>query len=149
MAFELKLKTTTAEEPGGLYEFPCSLAQQRFWLLDQLNPGYPSFNIAVRWRLLGRLDPVLIERAFNAMLQRHEVLRTSFRATDGQPVQVVWPNVSISVPVADVSQLPESEREKEAERITLDVAKKPFDLSDPPLIRATLLKLTSEEHIVL
>lgn len=138
--------TGTATE---LFEFPCSLAQQRFWVLDQLSPGEPCYNIAVRWRLLGKLNPGLVERAFNQMLRRHEVLRTTFRSADGQPMQVVWPEVFIPVPVADVSHLSESERDKEGERITVEDAKKKFDLAAPPLIRATLLRLKEDEHIVL
>jgi thioesterase domain-containing protein/acyl carrier protein len=131
------------------FEFPCSLAQQRFWVLDQLTPGEPCYNIAVRWKLLGRLDAGLAERAFQLMVERHEVLRTTFRSADGEPVQVVAPNVSITVPVVDVRQFPEAQREKEAERVTLEVAKKKFDLTTSPLVRATLLRFHEEEHIIL
>jgi NRPS condensation-like uncharacterized protein len=135
-------------EPG-IFELPCSLAQQRFWVLDQLSPGNPSYNIAVRWRLEGKLNPFFVEQAFNAMLKRHEVLRTTFRAVDGQPVQVIAPQLSIALPLIDLSPLAESERDKKAEKITVENAKKAFDLNVAPLIRITLLRFSETEHIVL
>ncbi len=149
MKLDIIDRVNPSQTSTSLFEFPSSLAQQRFWVLDQLNPGEPSFNIAVRWRLKGRVDPTLVERAFQAMLRRHDVLRTTFRSEDGEPVQVVWPEVEIKVPLVDLMLLPEAEREPESERVTVEDAKKRFDLRQPPLIRATLLRFNEEEHIVL
>lgn len=129
--------------------FPATLAQQRFWFLDQLEPGNTAYNIAVRWKLLGPVDPACIERAFNEILRRHEVLRTKFLEEDGVPFQVTVPSLNIEVPVFDLRSLPEDEREAEAERATLEVAKQPFDLRTLPLIRAALIRLADEEHTVL
>jgi thioesterase domain-containing protein/acyl carrier protein len=148
MSLDLNYGTAAAEAGSEVFEFPCSLAQQRFWVLDQLNPGEPCYNIAVRWRLRGKLNPVLVERAFNQMLRRHEVLCTTFRAVDGEPVQVISPNVSISVPVVDLRQVPEAQREQESDRITIEDARKCFDLTVAPLIRVKLQCLQEEEHIV-
>ncbi len=154
MDAKIKEKMSAAGSSGeaageSVYEFPCSLAQQRFWLLDQIEPGQSNLNIAVRWRLKGRLDAAIAARAFNAMVARHEVLRTSFRDSDGVPHQVVWPHLAIDVPVVDASGLLEAERERKAEEVTLQVAKEPFDLSRPPLLRMTVLRLGSEEHVAL
>jgi thioesterase domain-containing protein/acyl carrier protein len=134
---------------NGAYEFPCSLAQQRFWILDQLAPGDSAYNIAVRWKLVGNLNVAWVEEAFNSMIGRHEVLRTTFRSVDGEPSQVVWPRVSISVPVVDLSRVPASEREQEAEEVTVAEARKKFDLTCSPLIRATLLRFADDEHTIL
>jgi thioesterase domain-containing protein/acyl carrier protein len=148
MSLDLNYGTPATETGSEVFEFPCSLAQQRFWVLDQLNPGEPCYNIAVRWRLRGKLDPVLVERAFNQMLRRHEVLCTTFRAVDGEPVQVISPNVSISVPVVDLRRVPEPQREQESDRITIEDARKCFDLTVAPLIRVKVQWLQEEEHIV-
>jgi Condensation domain len=148
MSLDLNYDTAATETGSEVFEFPCSLAQQRFWVLDQLNPGEPCYNIAVRWRLRGKLDPVLVERAFNQMLRRHDVLCTTFRAVDGAPVQVISPNVSISVPVVDLRQVPERQREQESDGLTIEDARKCFDLTVAPLIRVKVQCLQEEEHIV-
>ena len=96
------------------YGFPATLAQQRFWFLDQLEPGNTAYNIAVRWRLLGHIDPSLIEQAFNEILRRHEVLRTRFIEQDGVPLQIIEPNLTIEVPVFDLRLYSEAEREAQA-----------------------------------
>src|ERR1700676_3524442 len=83
-------------EHGLLY--PSSLAQQRFWVLDQLDPGNPSLNVAVRWRLEGVVRDVEIEHAFELILSRHEILRTSFVEADGEAVQNVQPYVPFHMP---------------------------------------------------
>lgn len=134
---------------GETFAFPATLAQQRFWFLDQLEPGNTAYNIAVRWRLLGRIEPQCIERAFNEIVRRHEVLRTRFVEEDGVPLQVVEPSFDMEVPVFDLSPLPEKDKESEAERITLEIAKKPMDLSALPLMRCGLLKLSATEYVVL
>ncbi len=132
-----------------VFTFPCSLAQQRFWFLDQLEPGNPAYNIAVRWRLSGPVDPVAVERAFNEILRRHEVLRTCFPDENDLPLQAVFPSLAIRVPLIDLRLLREPDRDAEAERITLEVARQPFDLKKLPLIRACLLRVADHEHIVL
>src|SRR5207302_11505918 len=81
------------------FVFPTSITQRRFWVLDQLEPGNPAYNIAVRFRLKGPLDVALLERAFNAIIARHEVLRTTFTTHQGQPVQVIAPVLAITVAV--------------------------------------------------
>src|SRR5579871_1116628 len=69
--------------------FPCSLGQRRFWILDQLDPGNPSLNVAVRWRLEGTVSIEQLEHALELILARHAVLRTGIVAIDGSPMQVV------------------------------------------------------------
>src|SRR3954464_13130620 len=87
---------------GEVFVFPATVAQQGFWYLDQLNPGNPAYNIAVRFRLEGPLRSDVLERALNEIVWRHESLRTVFSAGGGELVQVVAPSLSIQVPVIDL-----------------------------------------------
>ncbi|GLS19336.1 hypothetical protein GCM10007874_23530 [Labrys miyagiensis] len=132
-----------------IYEFPCSLAQSRFWVLDQITPENPALNVAVRWRLQGRIDVPVLQQALNAVIDRHEILRTAYRDVDGEPVQLVMPEALLQLPVIDLTLLPERARLEERERISLIEARKPFDLTAVPNLRATLLKVGAEEHIIL
>ncbi|CAM5765453.1 hypothetical protein LMIY3S_01488 [Labrys miyagiensis] len=137
-----------APEPE-IYEFPCSLAQSRFWVLDQITPENPALNVAVRWRLQGRIDVPVLQEALNEVIERHEILRTAYREIDGEPVQLVMPEATLQLPVIDLTLLPEPARLEERERISLIEARKPFDLTAVPNLRATLLKVGAEEHIIL
>jgi thioesterase domain-containing protein len=135
-------------EPGPVV-FPVSLQQQRFWLLDRLFPGNPAYNIAVRWRLTGKLDPKTLERCVNEIVRRHQVLRTRFEMRDGLPVQIIAPFLAIKLPVIDLRGFADAERRVEEDRLTVDEARRPFDLTRLPLVRATLLHLSEQEHMLL
>ncbi len=126
-----------------------SFAQQRLWFIDQLEPGNALYNIPAAVRLAGELDVQALAAALDEVVRRHEVLRTSFRTVDGAPVQVVAPPHGLPLPLTDLSQLPDNEREAEAQRLAHDEAQAPFDLTQGPLIRARLLRLRSTEHIAL
>jgi thioesterase domain-containing protein len=132
-----------------VFVFPPSTAQQGFWLLDQLEPGNPAYNIAVRFRLQGRLDVNLLERALNEIVRRHEVLRTTFDAVDGEPMQVVHPSMSVRISVFDLRHVDGQERDAEEERLTLEEARRRFDLSAGPLLRAQVLQLGDWDYIFL
>lgn len=130
-------------------DFRCSAAQERFWLLDRLEPGNPAYNVAVRWRLEGTISPLLLEQAWERILQRHEILRTVFIEEDSKPIQRVLPPHPFRLTEIDLTPLAESERQAEADRIGLIEARAPFDLSSGPLIRVTLLRLGAAEAIML
>jgi hypothetical protein len=89
-----------AAEPD-YQDFPCSVAQERFWLLDRLEPGNPSYNVAVRWRLDGHVAPDLLESAWREIIMRHEVLRTRFLEIDSKPVQRVAAQGTFKLVVLD------------------------------------------------
>ncbi|MGP6156224.1 MAG: non-ribosomal peptide synthetase [Vulcanimicrobiaceae bacterium] len=133
----------------GRLVFPCSQAQRRFWFEEQLHPGNPALNVAVRWRLEGDVVQSELEEAWRQILARHLPLRTFFEMRDGQPVQVVDPSVALRIPVIDLTGLPEKEAAAEAERIAQIEARTPFDLSVPPLIRATRLKVRDRATMLL
>jgi amino acid adenylation domain-containing protein len=137
-----------AQERGADH-FPLSFAQQRLWFLDQLEPGNPLYNNPAAIRLTGPLDPKALEQALNEIVGRHEILRTTFKMADGQPVQVIAPKLILTFPVVDLRTKPDVEREDEIMRLATEEARKPFNLSEGPLLRVILMKLTEDEHVVL
>jgi amino acid adenylation domain-containing protein len=128
---------------------PLSFAQQRLWFLEQLKVGEAFYNVDSALRLQYALDHTTVEKVLNAIIRRHESLRTSFIAVDGQSVQVIAPDVQLKVPLVDLSYLSPSIREAEVIRQAADEARRPFDLSVPPLIRATLLQLGRADYVFL
>src|SRR5690606_3302015 len=92
---------------SALLPTPLSFAQQRLWILDQLEPQNPFYNVAVAMRLTGPLQPAALERAIQAVIQRHEVLRSTFRDVDGRPEQIVANHLVWSLQCVDLAaQLP-------------------------------------------
>jgi aspartate racemase len=128
---------------------PLSYAQERLWFLDQLEPGSPTYNVPAALQLEGALDAEALVGSLNEIVARHEALRTAFPSVDGQPVQRVATAMGLHVPVVDLSGLPESEREGRARRLAEEEARRPFDLARGPLLRAKLLRLDEEKHLLL
>ncbi len=128
---------------------PLSFAQQRLWFLDQLAPGNPAYHIPAALRLSGRLDAGVLEQSLQEIVWRHEALRTTFPAANGEPFQAIAPAASLPLAVIDLRELPEDRREAEGQRIVAEEARKPFDLALGPLARAHLLRLGEEEYILL
>ena len=131
-------------------ELPLSFAQERLWFLDAMEPGTATLNLPVAVRLRGRLDAHRLEDALAAVVARHEVLRTSFPAAEGRPRQEVVTAFNPPLERVDLAGLPPgTAREREAAaRITAE-RERPFDLAGGPLLRATLLRLDAEEHLLL
>src|SRR5439155_11411254 len=125
---------------------PLSIAQQRLWFFDQLAPGSPVYNISEGLHLKGRLDVLALEQSLKEIVRRHEALRTTFRAVEGQPVQVIAPAAELNLAKVDLSHLSGAEREREMGRGIQAEAQKPFDLTSDLMIRATLWRLEPEEH---
>lgn len=128
---------------------PLSLAQQRLWFLDQLEPGLVAYNMPAAVRLVGQLDVAVLNWSVNEIIRRHESLRTTFDSVADQPVQVIAPSLELSIPVVDLTGLPGDAREQEAMRLSQEEAQRPFDLLRGPLIRAVLLRLQSDEHVLI
>ena len=115
---------------------PLSFAQARLWFLDQFEPDSPLYNVPSAFRVTGALDALVLEQSLNAIIERHEVLRTTFSAVEGIPYQVIAPAMSLALPVVDLGVLPETEREAEGWRLLREEAKQPFNLATGPLVRA-------------
>ena len=129
--------------------FPLSFAQQRLWFLDQLDPGSPAYLMSATVRFTGPLDIKLLKLSLDEVVRRHEALRTSFATVDEQPVQVIAPPRPVDVPVVDLAGLSEPERWAEVRRMAEEEGKTPFDLERGPLLRASLLRLSEQEHVAL
>ena len=128
-------------------DLPLSFAQQRLWFIDQLEPGISAYNIPAAVRLKGPLNLAALEQSLNEIVKRHEALRTTFARWMDGPTQVIAPTLTITLPVVDLRELSESERETEVRRLVTAEAQRPFDLSRGPLLRVTLLRLGEEEHV--
>ncbi|AEI67139.1 non-ribosomal peptide synthase/polyketide synthase [Corallococcus macrosporus] len=137
--------TRTARE-GGIA--PLSFAQQRLWFLAQLDPTNTSYNLWAPVRVSGALDVVALERSFDALVRRHESLRTTFRAEGGAPVQVIAPDTRVPLEVVDLSGLPAAEREAAAKARTEEEVRRPFQLEQGPLLRTVLLKVSEHEYVL-
>ncbi|MBV9789568.1 MAG: hypothetical protein JOZ51_15385, partial [Chloroflexi bacterium] len=134
---------------SGTNTFPLSFAQQRLWFIDQLQPGISAYNIAVGMRLHGPLDVATLNRALNQLVERHETLRTTFVLQENQPVQAIAPQLTIPLPLVDLSAQPAAKREAAALGAVAETADQPFDLERGPLFRATLFRLADDRHMVL
>ena len=128
---------------------PASIAQEHFWLFDQLLPGLPLFHISYLARLQGALNTEVLEQSFDELLARHEALRTTFAVVDGQLVQVIAPTDTVPLLVRDLRSLPEAERNDEARRIAQEESQRPFDLTRGSLLRGCLLRVGDQEHMLL
>ena len=128
---------------------PLSFAQQRLWFLDQLIPNNPFYNIPLALHLTGSLKLTALEQTFNEIVQRHEALRTTIVVQKGQPVQVINPTLTIPLPIIDLRQLPQAEREIQARRLTTQEAQRPFNLSTDSLLQVKLLWLDETQYILL
>lgn len=128
---------------------PLSHAQQRMWLLWQLDPQSVAYNLAGVVKLTGPLSYVAIEQTLRVLSERHETLRTTFRVADGVPVQDIAAHVDIPVERLDLSNLSESERQVAIARHAQVEAHRPFDLQAGPLLRVLLLQLGERDHIMI
>nr|WP_306464213.1 non-ribosomal peptide synthetase [Corallococcus exiguus] len=128
---------------------PLSFAQQRLWFIDQLEPGSALYNMPVALRLLGALDEAALKGSLDALMARHESLRTTFRTEAGQPVQHIHAQATVPLERVDLSALEDTEaRLREAERLATAESQRPFDLERGPVIRALLIRLAPEEHVL-
>jgi amino acid adenylation domain-containing protein len=128
---------------------PLGFSQERLWFLDQMEPGSTSYNVPAVLRLAGALDRAALERALGEVVRRHEALRTVFHQAGGVPVQVIQPFAGFTLPLRDLSALRDDAREEEVRRLSAQDAAEAFDLAAGPLVRAQLLRLDDEEHVLL
>ena len=130
------------------HDLPLSFAQQRLWFLAQFEPESALYNISRAIRLRGPLSVDALQQALDVVVSRHEALRTTFAAVDGQPIQVIAAPGAIALPVIDLRPWSVAERQAEAQRLCAQEAQRPFDLSADVMLRATLLRLDQEEHVL-
>jgi alpha-ketoglutarate-dependent taurine dioxygenase/acyl carrier protein len=143
------LEAPAVEKVSRAGDLVLSFAQQRLWFLDQLEPGSSAYNMGAAVRLQGTVDTTALEQSFREVIRRHESLRTRFGVVNGVPVQLIDEAPEFTLAVLDLSTVAEAEREGEARRAATEEAQRPFDLSAGPLLRASVVRLTEQEHVLL
>lgn len=128
---------------------PVSANQEWLWSVDRLTGGNPAWNVFTGGAFTGPLDVAVLERCLNEIIKRHEVLRTTLRDGGGGLAQHIAPALEIEVPVVDLQDLPEGEREAAVRRLTTEQYRQVFDLTAGPLVRPALYRLSAEEHRLL
>ncbi|HEX7733769.1 MAG TPA: condensation domain-containing protein, partial [Ktedonobacteraceae bacterium] len=128
---------------------PLSFAQQRLWVLDQLEPGNVAYTMPTAIRLQGTLHVAALETSLNEIVRRHEVLRTTFPLVEGQPVQAIHSYAPLTLPVIDLRALTDERQQAQLQRLMRESAGIPFELAQGPLLRVQLMRVTSQEHVLL
>ncbi|MFB2879416.1 SDR family NAD(P)-dependent oxidoreductase [Floridanema aerugineum] len=126
-----------------------SFAQQRLWFLAQLEGASVAYNMPAVLRIKGNLEVACLQKAIDTIIQRHEVLRTTFKPVNGLPVQAIASNPGIIIPLIDLQDLSADIKHSETKRITLEATQTPFDLEKGPLLRASLLRLHPQEYLLI
>ncbi|HYR11860.1 MAG TPA: amino acid adenylation domain-containing protein, partial [Longimicrobium sp.] len=126
---------------------PLSFAQQRLWFLEQLGGAGAAYHLPSALRLSGRLDVSALQRSLDEVVSRHEALRATFVAPDGEPIQIFNKRLPVPLRAVDARDLPVEEREGELARWLAEEAAEPFDLAAGAL-RAGLLRMDDEEHVL-
>jgi hypothetical protein len=132
-----------------LFVFPTSFAQQRLWFLHQLEPNSSVYNLPYGLRISGNLRVDALQQAFETIVTRHEILRTTFTTVDGNPMQVIAKSRSIVIPVVNLSEWSGLDRAAQVQRLITKEAEYPFDLAHDSLLRVTLLQLGEKEYLLL
>ncbi len=122
-----------------------SFAQQRWWFLNQWAPGTAD-HLSLVLRLKGELNRAALQNALNALIKRHEILRTQYVPMEGNPVQVISPAAAVPIADVDLKHVPENDRDKETNRILDQLFRKPFDLSADSSLRTALLEYSAHDH---
>ncbi|MEO7021510.1 MAG: amino acid adenylation domain-containing protein [Ktedonobacteraceae bacterium] len=129
--------------------FPLSFAQQRLWILEQINPNTPLYNVPLALRLSGNIDLAALNYALSEVVRRHEALRTAFVERAGVPFQKIAQVTNLPLPLIDLRSLHAEQREQEVLRYAAEEAERPFDLTEGLLLRTLLLQLAENEYVFL
>ena len=130
-------------------EQPLSFNQERLWLTNQIGEGSAQYNLSQALRLQGRLERVALQRALDALLERHAVLRTSYHQRDGVGIQRVNPAAPLAIAERDLAALGPDAQELAVAQAAQQQAELPFDLEAAPLLRVLLLALGQDQHVLI
>ncbi|MEG4072283.1 amino acid adenylation domain-containing protein [Microcoleus sp. Pol14C2] len=142
-------KTASIQPVSRLQNIPLSFAQERLWFFDQLEPGNPFYNLCGAVRLTGQLNAEALRQSIEKIIERHEILRTAFAGGEKEQIQVIFESKSFPLPLIDLSRCSPEECEKEAQKLSAEAARSPFNLTQPNLLHAKLLRLSPTEHTLL
>jgi amino acid adenylation domain-containing protein len=134
-------------EPGA--PVPMSYAQELLWLIERANPGMHGYNVPRTLRLRGSLDVAALQAALDGIVARHEVLRSTFDVVDGDPRQLVHEPASVAIAFTDLAGLAPEQREADARALVRELSRRPFDLTRDAQLRASLIRLDAEDHVLL
>ena len=126
---------------------PMSFSQELLWRFERASPGH-TYNVPRAVRLAGAVDMDALQRALDALVARHEALRTTFALVKDEPRQIVNAPAPVAVERFDVSDLPNSDRESAARTHMRNLARQPFDLEHDPQLRAAVIRLAEEDHVL-
>src|SRR6476660_2395390 len=129
-------------------EAQLSFAQQRLWFLDQFSPGSCAYNVPRVFRLSGKLDVAALQQALDSLVERREILRTVFKMAQADPVQVVQAPRAVTLEIRDLTGVPDRDRQATVEQTVMAAVKRPFNLSSDLMLRAKLLRLAADEHVL-
>ncbi len=147
----MKTEKNSSQIPKRLEQgpVPLSFSQQRLWFLDQLVPNNPAYNVVMAFHSSGKLNIDILQQSINEIVKRHESLRTVFQNIDGQAFQVILPELTVTLPVIDLTGYEKEERENQFRKMAKEEARYIFDLSEGPLLRITLFVMDKEKYIFL
>jgi phthiocerol/phenolphthiocerol synthesis type-I polyketide synthase E len=128
---------------------PLSFGQQQIWFLSQLDTANAIYNTPHLTHLCGDLDLSALAQSLNEIIRRHDILRTTFQVVNDVPVQIIAPELSISLPITDLQHLPEDEGDNYIQSVIIKEANQSFDLAKGPLIRATLFQTSTTDYLLL
>jgi hypothetical protein len=128
---------------------PLSLTQEQLWVIEQLNPEQSTQNMSVTYRIKNKLKTSIIEKVLAEIVQRHEILRTSFIEVGKEPKQEIKAYIKVILPVINLEELLNQRKEEEAKKIIRQEKNKPFKLSESRLWRSLLIRLSEQDHIFL
>jgi amino acid adenylation domain-containing protein len=128
---------------------PLSFGQQRLWFVNQMDPESAAYNMPRAVHIRGALNREALRRALDTIVARHEVLRTTYTLVDGRPMQVIGEPRAVVMPLIDLRESPDAEREEELQRLILADTRRPFDLSSDLMLRAALFQLGEDAHVLL
>jgi amino acid adenylation domain-containing protein len=128
---------------------PLSYAQQRLWFIEQLGISAHAYHVLQVIELRGPLQATALQQSLQEIIRRHEILRTVFVMVDGQPSQRIGPPTPISLPIVELRDVPDGEREARVRQLAREEVQRPFDLAQGPLLRAKLIRLDVEAHVLL
>lgn len=145
-AKSLRLTQTLSPEKVSI---PLSLHQQRLWFHQQSTPDSPIYNIPIAYHITGSLNIAVLEQSLREIVQRHEILRTTFATVEGQPAQIIHSEMPLTLPLVDLSHFPPNQQEAESTREAVKDAQQVFDLTQAPLWCFKLIRWSDEQHILL
>lgn len=141
-------RTTIPQRPSKT-SAPLSFSQQRLWFLTQLEPDHPFYNIPTALRLEGELNISALQGALNQLVDRHEILRTTFDTIDEQPQQTIHSQMPLPIGQVNLSALSATAQEQAVEQLAVSEGAQAFNLSQGPLLRITLIQLSATESVLL